>query len=611
MFAALILACVTAALLSGFFLHRTTLGAHDWDFQEGHRYVAVKSIREFGQFPFWDPYGCGGFPAWGSAEGGTIVVSPFLPVYLALPLAAAVRVEVTVMIVLFVLGVWFFARRYLQHPLAIAFVCLVAALSSRVALQIAVGHTWHLAYAFVPWVLGAYDRALDGESATPRRRFGWVAFGAVVFAWMLYSGGIYPAPHAALCLVVLGAYRARVARTWRPLRIALAIPAWGALLAAPKVLAVVETMARFPRFVDSHEVMDPLTWIRIFVSSAASIPGPRVPGLDYMWHEYAQFIGVVPLALIAWGVLQKPAPESPLRSLRVAGGAFLVLALGGYGPWQVLHALPLFSSQHVPSRFTLVAMLLLAVVAAGAVEARVPAWRAKVGGRLLGAAAWVLFATSAFFVAREDALCTRRWFSVDVGDVAERDDGYLQYDQLPARLSYGNGDERSDQGTNGAPGLLVRRANVGTIRCNQFAGLDPDAARGVDGRPRFLGARGIGDPFYRGEFWVEPSGHAELVRWTPNEVVLAVHGAKSGDLLVLNQNWAAGWSANGVPVADRANLAAHVLRADEAVVTFRYRPRTFMPSLALVAIGLAGPAALAAFRRRRGAPGRLSGLHPP
>src|SRR6185312_240518 len=61
---------------------RTSLGTHDWDQMESHRYLVVKSIRRFGQFPFWNPYACGGSPSWAGIESGTNVVSPWFPFYL-------------------------------------------------------------------------------------------------------------------------------------------------------------------------------------------------------------------------------------------------------------------------------------------------------------------------------------------------------------------------------------------------------------------------------------------------------------------------------------------------------------------------------------------------
>jgi len=73
---------------------RTTVGSHDWDQMESHRYLVDKTILVYHQFPFWNPYACGGHPNWGGFESGTTVVSPWLPFYLAMTLPHAMRVEV-------------------------------------------------------------------------------------------------------------------------------------------------------------------------------------------------------------------------------------------------------------------------------------------------------------------------------------------------------------------------------------------------------------------------------------------------------------------------------------------------------------------------------------
>jgi len=49
---------------SPIFADLSTLGGHDWDEISAHRYLAIKSLREFGQFPFWNPYACGGYSEW-------------------------------------------------------------------------------------------------------------------------------------------------------------------------------------------------------------------------------------------------------------------------------------------------------------------------------------------------------------------------------------------------------------------------------------------------------------------------------------------------------------------------------------------------------------------
>jgi hypothetical protein len=270
----------------------------------------------------------------------------------------------------------------------------------------------------------------------------------------------------------------------------------------------------------------------------------------------------------------------------------------------VLHLIPPFRSQHVPTRFTYPAFLLMSVVAAHVVERRAGGWRARWSANAFDATVVFLLTASAASIGLEDARSVRPWFSLRVPPVTERTDGFRQYAEVPPELSYGDGDHNSAGGINGAPGLLVRQANVGAMRCSTAPGLTHDAHLGPDGRPIHMGARGLGDPLYRGEFWAD-NGRVTLVRWSPDEVVLAVEGAKPGDEIMLNQNWAAGWSANDEPTINRSDINAHRLKEGTETVTFRYRPRTLPAALGFFAVGALGwPAAWLLWSRRRRTPRR-------
>jgi len=206
-------------------------------------------------------------------------------------------------------------------------------------------------------------------------------------------------------------------------------------------------------------------------------------------------------------------------------------------------------------------------------------------------------------IAREDRLCTLPWFGLEVPAQAEREAPFVQYRETPPEYVYAPNDQMSSKASNGATGLLRLEANVGSIKCSEFAGLNHDVASRADGRPPLLGARGIGDPLYRGEFWVEPAAGAagvDLVRWTPNLVVLKTHDTETGDVVVLNQNWAAGWTANGVPALNHDEVNAYRVTSPDETVTFRYRPRTLTAGLVvlLLALMLIPVAALLARRHR-------------
>jgi hypothetical protein len=102
-----------------------------------------------------------------------------------------------------------------------------------------------------------------------------------------------------------------------------------------------------------------------------------------------------------------------------------------------------------------------------------------------------------------------------------------------------------------------------------------------------LGARGPGEPGYRGDaFIVEGVGHAEFARWSPNEVVVRVTGARKGDHVALDQNYDPGWLVNGRPALAVSDVPAATLQSSDETVVFRYRPKTLWLGLAIFVLGL-------------------------
>ena len=87
------LVAVVWFVVSPWWSDTTTFGFHDWDTVTAFRYLVTLSLREYGEFPGFNPYHCGGYPSWGYAEGATNLVSPWLPVYLYAPINQAIRIE--------------------------------------------------------------------------------------------------------------------------------------------------------------------------------------------------------------------------------------------------------------------------------------------------------------------------------------------------------------------------------------------------------------------------------------------------------------------------------------------------------------------------------------
>jgi hypothetical protein len=67
-----------------------------------------------------------------------------------------------------------------------------------------------------------------------------------------------------------------------------------------------------------------------------------------------------------------------------------------------------------------------------------------------------------------------------------------------------------------------------------------------------------------------------------------VEGARPGDHVVLNQNWDAGWTADGAPTVAYKDAVAAVATAADETIHFRFAPRTLGWGVALFAMTLAG-----------------------
>ena len=583
-------ACAAFALktaVAPIFGDTTSYGGHDWDQMTAHRYFVVKALREFRQFPFWNPYACGGHPSWGAIESGTTIVSPFFPLYFLAPLTLALRVEVVAMAAFGALGAWLLAGRFTRSAGLRLFVVAAWALDGRWALQVSTGHAWHMYYAWSAWALWLFDRAVRGPGATRARRRDAVLAGAML-ALLVYDGGIYPLPQTVLVMAAWSLALAIQGRTWAPFGWLVATGLASVGLAAPKLLPVLDSLSRFPRHIDSPEVLSAETLLAALTAPDQTSGSHPAPMSHWGWHEWGMYVGWVPAALLAVGVLS--ARTRVERALRLGGLGLLAVACGNvspYAPWPLLRHLPIFSSQHVPSRWMYLAGLALALLVSAIGERHlIRAARARLAleALILAGACWVMVD-----VAKNDVAALKDTFWMRLPKiVAQPPESFHQEAHMPGELQYVVKDW--------APSALgAEMGGVGVIECNAFPGLNI-YSKDADGVIKGLGAKGRGTPGYRGEaFFATGAGGARISRFTPSEVTVAVDGASAGDRLVLNENWDPGWSADGRRAEAFEDTISTVLRGGEREVVFRYRPRTQWPALATFVVALA---ALVAWVRR-------------
>ncbi len=553
-------------------------GFHDWDVMTSHRHLAVTSLREHGELPGWNPYACGGFPAWGYVEGATNVVSPFLPLYWWLDIRMAIRLEVLGMALLGAWGSYLAAGTLTESRGARAFVAVLFATNGRFGLQAASGHGWHLAYAILPWVFWCFERA-----RTKPTSLGHFAGLASSFALLVYAGGIYPLPHALLLIGVWALGVAAIERSPRPLLVLSGAGMAGLLLSAPKLLPVLAAFERAPRVIDSNEKLSPGSLWTLLVSRQQGFFDRPAPVTPYGWHEWGMYVSLAGALLLLLGLVFARGPKAWL--LKAIALSFLVLGMGAFhawAPWSLLHSLPVFRSQHVPSRFLYPAVFVAALVLASAAG--------EIVSRQRGKRPWLDLVLAVIALA----------IGVDVASVAAKPMSQAMVLGAPepilrgpfvterrAPLQYRPRDWA-------APMYLAMRANTGVLECY---GAPPFDEKGAIARS---------DARYRGEVFVLGEGEAELRGWTPNHAIVALKEVRPGARLVYNTNFDAGWRATidndegqqSARVVALEHRVAVELPAGDSSVTLRYEPPGFGVGVVLALLTLLGLGAAPFVRRR-------------
>lgn len=559
-------------------------GGHDWDESSAHRLLTVQALLQHRQLPLWMPYACGGFSEWGNVQGASNLVSPFLPFYLLLELRHALRVELVGTALISALGTWLLAGQFTRSPAARTLACLVFVANGRFALQATTGHLWHLQYCYLPWVFWAFERLLTER----RLSLGALCTGGVAFALLVYTGGIYPLPHAVVLLGVYAAARALLDKSWQPLLRLLQLGALSVGLAAPKLFAVVLDFGERPRLVASTEAIDfAILWQALVAPGQTPGTGPiEVP--QWGWHEYGTYIGWAPALLVLLGALWW-GPRREL-ALKLTGVVALVLGFGAFhelAPWTLLHRVGLFRSQHVPTRWLYPALLLLGVAAAAAFGRSLSRVRQRRNLELVLLGGCLVVAVD---IGQESSLSLARafWMRARQVDVAP---AFVQLERAPRRLQY----QRRDYAPEALPAML---AGVGVLQCTMHASLNVWAPKAANRRPFGMGARGREASDYRGEAFTSSGiGSAKVVAFSPNEVVVDVVGARAGDRLVINQNFDPGWHLDGRATEPYREALAGALPTSRGRFTFRFWPRGLTAGLVALMLTLAA-LGLVHWRRR-------------
>jgi len=525
-------------------------GIRDWDLFTTLHAAAVSAITDYGQFPFWNPYIGGGNILFAHPE--VPILNPLFGLLLFFGPLVGLKLQIIAVYFIGLIGFYKLSRQ-LGISFYGAFIPpLVYMLSSYLTLHISAGHIPFHYFSILPWLVLFYKKSLD-------RPIHILSAGAAVAFIILGSGAAVPLLFSLFFLFLISLFDIDREYKLRPPLYVAGAGICGLLFAAVKFFPMYDYLSRYPWIPEGTVQTTPL-WVlpKMFFSINQSPFADHIQGYVWGWHEYGAFIGPLVIILAVLGLIFRFRKDWAYLVLLIIS---LVLVLGSFlppfSPWDILHKLPGFESIRVPSRFALLAVFALAVLAGRGADVVMSLFKFR-----KGALTAVIFAA---------VLGTHLFVCLPI--LAET---------FTRRPEFPKSDPEFRQSV-GDPNRMYSAflANRGTIRAAWLSA--------------YRHGRGILDYNNQVSEWYSDGNAVQVLRrdFTPNRIIFDLDAGRGGTL-VISQGYDTGWRrADGKRVESFQDLVTLRVEPGDKKAEIYYYPDYFnlglLVSVVSILAALAGP----------------------
>ncbi|MFH1848945.1 MAG: hypothetical protein ABH879_02040 [archaeon] len=561
----LIFLSLSAIFVSPVFLNIRSWGRGDWDYLEFMTEVPRRTILEYHQMPLWNPYYCGGNLMLANPQSAFL--SPLFALIVMFGTVYGLKLLILIHMIIGLMGMYMLSRELKLSPFSSYLPPVVFMLSALYPLHVAEGHDSFFSMAFIPFIFLYYLKA--------QKRTKYAILPAGFLALMLFSGSYMLLPPVFLFLGTYSVIEAIRVKKMKPVMVLAIILGAFILLSAIKLFPMVMLLSDYPRKVPYEQTMHVIgpdadhVGLKFLYGSLLkrgyAINNRLFPGQRWGPWEYGAYVGVIPLLLFILAMYSRKR-----IALSISAALFLLISMAELSPvniWLVLHKVPLFGSIRTPSRFIVMFVFCLAILA-GTFLSRIEKKRGW-----FSRAALILIV----IVAADLVLANRPFFSdaFIAEPVIAKKNPFFQYEQPLSFAIYAPYSTLY-------PSLI---ANRGITNCYEPLHLKTYAA------PAYL-INGKANPEYRGEAYLSESGG--WVRdnyFSPNRVSVDLR-VSGPDMLVINQNYYPGWRAGGYDVVSHNGLVAVEVQPDDSKVELYFMPADFVAGATVTIISIAGLALL-------------------
>ena len=496
------------------------LGANDWDQHLFYYGAVLKNVVEYGQAPFWNPWYCGGNVLWQNPQ--IALLSPVYPLTLLMPLQLAMKVNIVLHYWIGFAGMHLLLTRVIgvRFLPAVTFLATLVTASGAPAIHLRVGHSVFLPGFYLPLQLYFFFKAfMTGE-------WKFIFLASSMMALMVFNGGTHILPMSVAALGSFAVFAAIARSDWRPLALVTVFGLASVAYSAPKLLPVAEYVTGEQYWDTRNPIEKPDLVTLDILRQTYLVPtqrvGSRLPMQRHGWHEYGNYVGLSSTALLVAGLIVVLARRTHWFGVSLALTSIVLFTLslgefGAYAPAVLSQQLPLFSNFRIPSRYTIPFLQFAVLALAWAFQSREHYLLTGTRRSTLGIV---------LLVGTAHLLMTNQWHFKQVF-TEPRFETTFHWMAGPREIA-------TDQLTNayspGSPMLRALVENRAFFHCYEslqvYRASDPDRA--------LLSVQG--------------TARVSDVTFSPNRVAFNVFGGPEAAKLLLNYNWAPGWSSTAGPI---------------------------------------------------------------
>lgn len=350
----LVLSLPVVLFVLPFVVHKNGVMLGDWDYFAQLYEAARRSIVEFNQFPWWNPWVAGGVPLYANPQFGLVSIQ--MPLVIVFGTLTGLKLAVLAYLLLGFWGMRMLLIRLAAQPLIATLLSYIFVFSGFGAWHFYAGHLTFSTYFLAPWFIYFLLNI--------RKSYGWLYVG-VCTALILNLSVHYITIHILLIGGIIAVYQIVYAHKKGKLtpKELMQPYIFGGILALilslHKLLYTLQYLSDYSRVTPEESANSFNIIIAALTFRGSSvIDSTALSKGAFGWWEYAAYFSVISLLLFGYIVikdLHKPRVINHKNILLLILILFtLLLAFGSFSsfsPYALLKQLPVFEEMRVASRW--------------------------------------------------------------------------------------------------------------------------------------------------------------------------------------------------------------------------------------------------------------------